>query len=93
MVFAVLPSGRHCIMQAAEDALTKKHSEPIVAAAVALAAIVSVESPFIHVATIQVINMARPDPLQLLLGCNIHGGMPMAGDTGHLRLNVCTSLL
>ena len=42
-------------MQAAEEALTKKQAEPIVAAAVALAAVVSVESPFIHVATIQVL--------------------------------------
>ena len=46
-------------MQAAEEALTGKHSEPIVAAAVALAAVVSVESPFIHVATIQVLIGSR----------------------------------
>lgn len=41
-------------MQAVEDALKRKHSEVIIAAAVALAAVVSVESPFIHVDSIQV---------------------------------------
>lgn len=40
-------------VQAAEDALTRKRSEAIVSAAVALAAVVSVESPFIHVDSIQ----------------------------------------
>ena len=44
-----------CVVQAAEEALAKNQAEPIVAAAVALAAVVSVESPFIHVATIQVL--------------------------------------
>lgn len=40
-------------VQAAEDARTRKRSDVIVAAAVALAAVVSVESPFIHVDSIQ----------------------------------------
>ena len=64
-------------MQAAEEALTGKHSEPIVAAAVALAAVVSVESPFIHVATIQVLigSLSR----YMLWGW-MERGMPMSGN-------------
>ena len=70
MVTAV-PSVRRCVMQAAEDALTKKHSEPTIAAAVALAAVVSVESPFIHVTSMQVLIKAKPE---VLLGCLMRKG-------------------
>ena len=66
MVIAV-PSVKPCVVQAAEDALTKKRSEPTIAAAVALAAIVSVESPFIHVASIQVPFKVKPDTPQASL--------------------------
>ena len=41
-------------VQAAEDAQARKRSEATVSAAVALAAVVSGESPFIHVDSIQV---------------------------------------
>lgn len=40
-------------MQAAEDSLARKRPEAIVSAAVALAAVVSGESPFVHVDSIQ----------------------------------------
>ena len=40
-------------MQAAEDACARKRTEAIVSAAVALAAVISGESPFIHVDSLQ----------------------------------------
>ena len=45
-------SAERC-MQAAEDALARKRSEAIVSAAVALAAVIGGESPFIYVDSIQ----------------------------------------
>ena len=55
-------------VQAAEDALTRKRSDAIVSAAVALAAVVSVESPFIHVDSIQ----ARLLNLLMIHFCTIY---------------------